>query len=432
MPFRAIAVIGALLFALLPTMSAAQDDLSKPVVYRLAGMESVRVQEGLVYKRADGVSLTMNVGSPAAATSSAAAPIIVFIHGGPLGRTVGRPPTDWGVYRSYVRLAAAAGFVGVTFNFRYYDSTKDGLDRAFSDVSDAVIYVQKNASSFGADATRICLWAFSGGGPLLTVGLQPPRNDVRCLVSYYAALDAGATLGDRYSPARYPLASGQVMPPVFVARAGLDSPSINRSVDAFVARAEAEGFVFTVANHPTGRHGFDLLDDDDRSRAIIASTFEFVRNATAGAAIPASTRLAGRVAAVYASLRKADIASARSLTDPAAWPGSDAAFLQRVVSEDAITRLYFALAAEGERGNAVALLEWLVERQPGSPAALDRLAAAYEAAGRKDDSRKATERVLQLLEQPGDLSAASRAALRKSAEDRLKRLSGPTLPRERR
>jgi acetyl esterase/lipase len=413
-----------LVLAGLPSVSLAQDTLSRPVVYRLAGMDSVRVQEGIVYKHADGTDLTMNVGMPAAGPGSAAAPIIVFIHGGPLGRTVQRPPTDWGVYRSWVRLAPASGFVGVTFNFRYYDTTKEGLDRALSDVADAIDYVRKNAATYHADPTRICLWAFSGGGPMLTVGLDPFRSGIRCLVSYYAILTAGPALGDRYSVPRHPLAEGQVMPPVFIARAGLDSPAINRSVDAFVGRAEAEGFVFTVANHPTGQHGFDILDDDERSRAIIASTFDFVRECTAGAEPPAATRLARRVAAIHAAMRAGDNAALQRLADPAAWPGADAALLERVTSEDVTGRLYYTLMQEGERDRGVALVEWLVQRHPRSATAYDTLAGAYEAAGRPDDSRKATEKVLQLLDGPNDLSPDSRAALRKAAEDRLKRLSG--------
>ena len=31
--------------------------------------------------------------------------------------------------------------------------------------------------------------------------------------------------------------------------------------------------------HPQGRHGFDILDDDARSRAIIRRTLEFLRAA---------------------------------------------------------------------------------------------------------------------------------------------------------
>lgn len=32
-----------------------------------------------------------------------------------------------------------------------------------------------------------------------------------------------------------------------------------------------------VLVHPQGRHGFDVLDDDARSREIIARTIEFLR-----------------------------------------------------------------------------------------------------------------------------------------------------------
>ena len=30
-------------------------------------------------------------------------------------------------------------------------------------------------------------------------------------------------------------------------------------------------------NHPAGRHGFDILDDDARSREIVARTFDFLK-----------------------------------------------------------------------------------------------------------------------------------------------------------
>ena len=38
----------------------------------------------------------------------------------------------------------------------------------------------------------------------------------------------------------------------------------------------------TLLDHPTGQHGFDIRDDDDRSRAIIRETLAFfVRRLTA-------------------------------------------------------------------------------------------------------------------------------------------------------
>ena len=418
------AYAAALILVVLPSVVRAQDILSRPVVYRLPGMDSVHVDERIVYKHTDDRALAMNVSTPVGPMPASGWPAIVFIHGGPGGRGAGRPPTDWGVYRSYVRLAAASGFVGVTFNFRYYDTTREGLERAMSDVSDAIAYVQKHAATLHVDPRRLCLWAFSGGGPMLTIALDTAREGVRCLVSYYAVLDAPEA-GERFSPVTYPLPESFVMPPVFIARAGLDSPSINASVDAFVERARTEGFVFTVANHPTGRHGFDILDEDERSREIIATTFEFIRKHTAGDVAP-ETRLARRVAAVYAALRRGETALATRLADPAAWPGSDSTFLDRVTSEDAVYRLYFAMTSEDRRDKGVTLMEWLAARRPRSFTAFESLAAAYENAGRIEDARKAAGKALELLEASTDLPAEAKAGIRKRVEERLSRLTGRT------
>lgn len=405
-----------------PPAAEAQDPLATPVVYRLAGMDSVRVREGIVYKRADGVGLTMSVAQAAGASADGAVPVILFIHGGPLGENFTPPPTEWGVYRSYVRLAAASGFVGVAFNFRYVDLSEEGLARAASDVVDAIAYVRSHATTFGADPQRICLWAFSGGGPMLPLALAEGRDWFRCLVSYYALLD-NPQAGAHRSLVRHPLRDGQVMPPTFIARAGLDSPAINASVDAFVARAQSEGGVFTVANHPTGRHGFDITDDDERSREIIGATFEFVRHHTAGNPIP-QVRLGRAAAAIYQALGRGDVASARRLAGSDVWRGPDAtALLERVIGEDTSVRLAFQLAREGAGDKAVGLLEWLVERNPDKPSSLDRLAQAYEAAGRKDEAKKAATRLLEMVERTTGLPDATRAALRRSARERLDRLS---------
>ena len=65
--------------------------------------------------------------------------------------------------------------------------------------------------------------------------------------------------------------------PIFIARAGLDQPMINETIDLFVQEALAGNVVLDVMNHPSGRHGFDILDDDDRSREIIARAVAFAQ-----------------------------------------------------------------------------------------------------------------------------------------------------------
>ena len=65
--------------------------------------------------------------------------------------------------------------------------------------------------------------------------------------------------------------------PMFIARAGLDQATINQSIDMFVQEALAGNAPLELMNHPAGRHGFDILDDDERSREIIARAVAFAQ-----------------------------------------------------------------------------------------------------------------------------------------------------------
>jgi len=65
--------------------------------------------------------------------------------------------------------------------------------------------------------------------------------------------------------------------PILIARAGLDRAALNTSIDHFVVEALSKNIPLDLKNHPEGRHGFDLLDNVDRSRQIIQQTIEFIR-----------------------------------------------------------------------------------------------------------------------------------------------------------
>ena len=55
------------------------------------------------------------------------------------------------------------------------------------------------------------------------------------------------------------------------------TPMINETIDQFVQEALAGNATLDVMNHAAGRHGFDILDDNDRSREIIARAVAFAR-----------------------------------------------------------------------------------------------------------------------------------------------------------
>jgi acetyl esterase/lipase len=183
-------------------------------------------------------------------------PVVIFIHGGPVPADKTQPK-EWRIFTDYGRLAASSGFIGVTFNHGFFGPSE--FARAASNVEALIDHVR-------GDSDRVFLWAFSGGGPFLSAGLDPARGYIRGLISYYAALDL-------VTPK---LRTGSC-PPMFIARAGNDMPAINAAVRQFMDAALTHNIELELMNHPTGEHGFDILNDDERSRAIIRRTIEFIR-----------------------------------------------------------------------------------------------------------------------------------------------------------
>jgi len=242
----------------------AERDLSKRIVYHVDGMRDVRVRRDLVYKRVAGAELKMNVHAPAGLSGEARVPAVFFVHGGPIPADF-LPPTQWGVFVSYGELIAASGLVGVTFNHRLFALTD--YERSRSDVTAAVEYVRGHAAELNVDADRIALWYFSGGGPLMTSVLRDRPHYLRCILAFYAYLQ----------PEAAQVGSTGAGVPVFLARAGLDQQMINETIDRFVQQALAGNAMLDVMNHSAGRHGFDVLDDDDRSREIIARAVAFAQ-----------------------------------------------------------------------------------------------------------------------------------------------------------
>jgi acetyl esterase/lipase len=259
------------------------------VVYVLPGMETAAVQKNVVYKEVGepAAPLHMDVYAPPPAAPAEGEkverrPAVIFVHGGPVPRAGIK---EWGVFVSYGQLAAASGMVGITFHHRFF--SPEMAPEADKDVADLVAYVRKNAADLGVDKDRIALWAFSGGGPFLSRWIAEPPAWLRALVSYYAVFDIrepmslgpdklGRDARERLSPV-VQLASATRPVPLLIARAGQDDPRLNRTVDAFVAEALAQNAPFEVLNHPDGRHAFDILDDDARSREIVARTFAFLK-----------------------------------------------------------------------------------------------------------------------------------------------------------
>jgi acetyl esterase/lipase len=261
----------------------APNPAESPVVLRVPGMEQVKVENDLVYATAAGMPLRFDLYRPPASRQGGL-PAIVFVSGGEDVRA-------WKWYQSYGRLAASKSIVGIVPAKRYARGF-DGLQTGYADTDSILTYIRANASRLGIDPSRICVWAFSAGGRLMSVALSSRHASLRCVVGYYPLADATqefAVVADTvrrkellglYSPSHVLVARGDAAPPVFIVRAGKDSPVINSAIDRFVAAATAANAALTFINYPEGLHGFDAYNDTDESRRIIEATFDFVRRAT--------------------------------------------------------------------------------------------------------------------------------------------------------
>ena len=252
------------------------------IVHRVPGMDAVEVANR-IYASPGGEALTMDVYTPPGAASNANRPAVVMIHGGPIPKLGAK---NMGVFRSYGRLLAASGFVAVAFDHRFLASER--LLDAAADVEAAIASVRENADALGIDRDRLAVWGFSGGGPLLSIALRGAPPYVRAILAFYAALDirekapgSAAEIGDgeriAFSPGWHVRNEAGRTAPILVARAGLDHPFLNATIDRFVAEALAVNAEIDVLNHPRGRHAFDVLDDDPRSREIISRAVEFLK-----------------------------------------------------------------------------------------------------------------------------------------------------------
>jgi acetyl esterase/lipase len=268
-----------------PPKAAPQDILSRRIVYAVPGMDRVVVRRNLPYRTVGERALPMDVYIPPGVPVGARRPVVIFIHGGPVPPEMS--PRDWGVYRSYGELAAASGLVGITFQHRLHALAEYGT--AAEDVRALIDHVRANAATLHVDPDRMALWAFSGGGGLLGIAFQGRTPFVRCVASYYGILDLREPPGSaatptvpeavarELSPTHLVTQGAGPFPPTLIARAALDNPRINQSVDDFARNAVAGGVSLDLLTVPQGQHGFDVLDDTPRSREVIERTIAFLR-----------------------------------------------------------------------------------------------------------------------------------------------------------
>jgi len=229
------------------------DLLKDECVLRLPGMDKVRMHTDITFKTAGDRRLAFDLYLPPGPGGPTPPPLVVFANG------VGDPEhplKDWAIYKSWARLTAVSGMAAVLHNSRQ--------GQAAEDLADLVAALRRKGKDLRFDPDNVCIWACSANvGVVMPYAMDPKNDFIKAVVLYYGALS------DAYIRADLPL---------FVGRAGLDAPGLNNPIDAYVPKAMAANAPIMVANLPGGHHAFDLVDDNDASRAVVRETLTFMRD----------------------------------------------------------------------------------------------------------------------------------------------------------
>jgi dienelactone hydrolase len=236
----------------------------KPIVYSIPSMQQVRIA---TINYDDDVEV--DIYYPPNYDFSKPLPMVLLVHGnidkayesGSLAKhTGGNAFRNLLQMISWAQAIAASGMIAITY---------ETVARPDLDVIKVIAYLNQNQQYLGIDINNIGLWASSDDGYLAQEMLVNSKYDfkdrIRCLVLYYA--------GDsEMSP----------MPkkdfPVLLVRPGKDNiPGNQKIYRNFITAAQEAGIALTLIDYPDGVHGFDRINDTDRSREIIAETLDYLR-----------------------------------------------------------------------------------------------------------------------------------------------------------
>ena len=226
----------------------------QPVVFEVPDDDRVTVRKGI-----EVAGMSADLYSPRDGVSSGA---VVLVNGYPeegFQRILGCSFRDIRHTVSWARLFAASGFTAIAYANR-------------EPAGDAVAVVRAMRDSF----QRVAVWATSGSAP---VGLSAVREADCGIFLYPYTLDV-AEAASEFHFANPALSSDEMRwdVPLFIARAGEDPcPKLNESLDRFVAEGLRRGLPLTLVNHPRAPHAFDLFDDSDLSRHVVAQAIEFLK-----------------------------------------------------------------------------------------------------------------------------------------------------------
>ena len=226
------------------------------VVYDVPATREVKLLANVPYWKDATHSLACDVYLPPRLKAGEKLPVVVFLNA--IGDRSNNSLKDWGIYRTWPRLIATQGMIGVSMQ-------TDSAD-ALESMRRLIAFLGSDRAPAGVDGQRIGVYAASAnvtGANRLLFNTAAPKS-IHAAVLYYGGPP----------PATDSLRRD--LPVLFVVAAS-DAPRMGAALDSLWYRVIRAGAPWTLEFASGQPHAFDAFSDDDDSRRIIQKTVAFWR-----------------------------------------------------------------------------------------------------------------------------------------------------------
>lgn len=225
------------------------------VVYDIPETKRVTVKTGVTYFKDTRAELQMDIYSSPGAKANDRNPAVIFLNA--IGDNPDNKVRTWEIYKTWPRLVAAHGFVGISMDA---DGTRiqESLKAIFS-------FIEREGSKYGIDAARLGVYAASANTTQSIVYLMGTEaaKGIKAAALYYGATPAPQTPIRNDLNVLFVLAEGDLA-------GGMGQSSM--PLWQRVAEARAPWTMVFASRLP---HAFDAFEDTDESRRIVKQTIDF-------------------------------------------------------------------------------------------------------------------------------------------------------------
>jgi pentatricopeptide repeat protein len=224
------------------------------VVYDVPATKDVKLKADVPYLKDSKGTLAIDIYTPPNMKAGERLPAVVFLNA--IGDEPNNKVKEWGIYKSFPRLVAAHGIIGISMEA---DGTRiqETLRALFN-------FLEKEGASHGIDANRLGVYAASANTTQSIIYLMGDNaaKGIRAAALFYGVTPAAETRIRKDLPVLFILAEGDLQ--------GLGQQSMG--LWQRVAQAGAPWTLMFAANQP---HAFDAFADTDESRRIIQQAIAF-------------------------------------------------------------------------------------------------------------------------------------------------------------